>query len=172
MLAGPPQRERTVRLGIFAVGKLKRGPEADLVTRYLGWAEKLLRQSGVSQIMMSEWQPNQANDAAERKRTEGDSLIRALPPGAVVVALDERGRDSTTDDFADWMTRQIDDRSTQDLVFIIGGPDGLDDAVRQRADKLLCFGSMTWPHQMVRAMLAEQIYRIATILAGHPYHRR
>ena len=87
-----------------------------------------------------------------------------------MVALDERGRDLTSRDLASTFGRWRDDARTR-LAFLIGGPDGHGDAVRARADLLLSFGRMTWPHRLVRVMLAEQLYRAATILAGHPYHR-
>ena len=97
-------------------------------------------------------------------------LLATVPAGAVVVALDERGRDLGSVEFADKM-RGWRDGGTTDLAFLIGGADGHGDAVRERADLLLCLGRMTWPHMLVRALLAEQLWRAHSILTGHPYHR-
>ena len=106
----------------------------------------------------------------ELKRQEAELLLAAVPAGAIVVALDERGKALPSEAFAarigDWR-----DRGAGDLAFLIGGADGHGDAVRARADFLLAFGPMTWPHMLVRGMLAEQLYRAQQILAGHPYHR-
>ena len=102
--------------------------------------------------------------------SEGPELLAAVPPGAVVVALDGRGRDLTSEAFADQLGRWRDE-GTRAVAFLIGGADGLGPAVRERASLVLSLGSMTWPHMLVRAMLAEQLYRATTILAGHPYHR-
>ena len=101
---------------------------------------------------------------------EGQELLAAVPPGAAVVALDGRGRNLTSEAFADQLGRWRDE-GTRAVAFLIGGPDGLGPAVRERASLVLSLGSMTWPHMLVRAMLAEQLYRATTILAGHPYHR-
>jgi 23S rRNA (pseudouridine1915-N3)-methyltransferase len=109
-------------------------------------------------------------DGAELRRLEGELLLAAVPPGAVVVVLDERGRTLDSPGFA----RQIGqwrDSGRAELAFLIGGADGHCDSVRQRADLLLSLGAMTWPHMLVRGLLAEQLYRAAQILAGHPYHR-
>jgi 23S rRNA (pseudouridine1915-N3)-methyltransferase len=101
---------------------------------------------------------------------EAEALVRALPDGAALVALDERGRMLTSPDLAARLAARRDS-GTQDLAFLIGGADGLDPALRDRADLVLSFGPMVWPHMLARVMLAEQLYRAATILAGSPYHR-
>lgn len=105
-----------------------------------------------------------------RRAREGEALLAALPDGGRVVALDERGRSEASEAFATRLGRWRDD-GVRTVGFIIGGADGLDDAVRKKADLVLSFGAFTWPHMLVRAMLAEQIYRAQSILAGHPYHR-
>ncbi|MGR3540647.1 MAG: 23S rRNA (pseudouridine(1915)-N(3))-methyltransferase RlmH, partial [Hasllibacter sp.] len=94
----------------------------------------------------------------------------AVPGGAAIVALDERGRAMTSPDFAGWLARARDD-GARDCAFLIGGADGLDPPLRDRADLVLSFGPMVWPHMLARAMLAEQLYRATQILAGTPYHR-
>lgn len=118
-------------------------------------------------IEIEEKRPLSAN---ERKRREGELIRAALPDGAVTVALDERGRDLSSEAFA----RRIEtwrDSGRRTVAFMIGGADGLDDETRDRADMILSLGKMTWPHLLVRGMLAEQIFRAQSILAGHPYHR-
>jgi 23S rRNA (pseudouridine1915-N3)-methyltransferase len=105
-----------------------------------------------------------------RRAREGEALLAAMPQGARIVALDERGRSEASDAFAKRLGRWRDD-GARTIGFIIGGADGLDEAVRKKADLVMSFGALTWPHMLVRAMLAEQIYRAQSILAGHPYHR-
>ncbi len=101
---------------------------------------------------------------------EAEELLAAVPPGAALVALDERGRDLTSEALAGQLGRWRDE-GARAAAFLIGGPDGLGAAARERASLVLSLGRMTWPHMLVRAMLAEQLYRATTILAGHPYHR-
>ena len=110
--------------------------------------------------------------APGRQQAEAESmqLLAAVPEGAVVVALDERGQDLSSGAFAERLARWRDD-GARAVAFLIGGADGLAPAARERADLLLALGRMTWPHMLVRVMLAEQLYRATTILAGHPYHR-
>lgn len=104
------------------------------------------------------------------KEQEGALLLAALPRGARVIALDENGREMTSRDFAQLLGRWQDD-AVQDLAFVIGGADGLSPAVREAADVILSLGRLTWPHMLVRGLLAEQLFRAESILAGHPYHR-
>ena len=103
------------------------------------------------------------------REQEGEALLASLPTQAFVLALDDQGEDLTSLTFAHLLGKQID--LGRDLAFVVGGADGLSDAVKQRANILLRFGRMTWPHQIVRGLLFEQIYRAETILLGHPYHR-
>ena len=107
----------------------------------------------------------------ERRKgeSESDRLLRAIQPGDVVVALDERGEPATSASFAQKLGGWRD--AGQEVTFLIGGADGLDDALRARADWQLALGRLTWPHLLVRLLLVEQLYRASTILAGHPYHR-
>lgn len=107
---------------------------------------------------------------AERMRREGELLLGAVPPGAYVVALDERGRTLTSAAFAERLGR-LRDEGRRQVAFVIGGADGLDEPVRARADIVLSLGAMTWPHLLVRGLVAEQLFRAQSILAGHPYHR-
>lgn len=97
-------------------------------------------------------------------------LERALPPRALLVALDQRGRQLSSEQFAEQLRQWIEGPAPQ-IVFVVGGAEGLDDDLRRRADQLLSFGQMTFAHQLARLMLAEQIYRAVSIWAGSPYHR-
>jgi len=145
-----------VAVTVHAVGRLKRGPETELVERYTKRLKRL--KTTVREL------PERAS-----KGQEGDALLASIPASAFVLALDEHGEDLPSVKFARLLGDQLD--RGRDLAFIIGGADGLSDAVKQRADVLLRFGRMTWPHQIVRGLLFEQIYRAETILLGHPYHR-
>jgi len=158
-----------MRILIAAVGRLKAGPDRALIERYIDRASQAGRSLGLT-LSVREFVESRAQRADERMAQEAATLLSALPDGAILVALDERGETPSSAAFAkrvgDWR-----DQGARDLVFAIGGPDGHGDAIRKRADLKLAFGAMTWPHQIVRILLAEQIYRAATILAGHPYHR-
>lgn len=151
-----------MRLWLAAVGRCKAGPHRDLYEDYAGriaWP-----------LTLREVEARKRVEGDELKRLEADLLMEAIPPGATLVALDERGRTLSSEDFAAKMGGWRDG-GTADLAFVIGGADGLADGIRKRAALVLAFGPMTWPHMLVRGMLAEQIYRAQQILAGHPYHR-
>jgi 23S rRNA (pseudouridine1915-N3)-methyltransferase len=121
-------------------------------------------------IRLVEVQPRGLVPPERRKEVEAMLLLEAVPPGAAVVALDERGRDSTSAEFAARLGAWRD-AGRRTAAFLIGGPDGLAGSALAAADLRLAFGRQTWPHRLVRVMLAEQLYRATTILAGHPYHR-
>jgi 23S rRNA (pseudouridine1915-N3)-methyltransferase len=143
-----------MKLHILAVGKL-RGPEAELCADY---AKRLSHDITIKEITTG----TQAHECA--------ALLGALPDKGLIVALDERGKDLTSRDFAMKFASWVES-APGTISFIIGGADGLSDALRHRADYLLCFGRLTWPHKLVRVLLLEQLYRAETILSGHPYHR-
>lgn len=151
-----------MRLLIAAVGKARAGPELELFRQY---CRRLSPPPALREV-----EEKRPLSGPQLKTREAELLLGAVPAGAVVVALDERGRDLGSEDFAarigSWR-----DGGTQDLAFLIGGADGHGEAVRDRADLLLCLGRMTWPHMLVRALLAEQLWRAQAILSGHPYHR-
>lgn len=151
-----------MRLWLAAVGRAKPGPEQDLYTQYI---RRLSPPPTLREVEEKRPLP-----AAARKAREAELLLAAIPAQAVVVALDERGRSLGSEEFAARLGRWRDD-GTADLAFLIGGADGHGDAVRSRADLLLCLGAMTWPHMLVRALVAEQVWRAQAILSGHPYHR-
>jgi 23S rRNA (pseudouridine1915-N3)-methyltransferase len=139
---------------------LRGGPEAELVARY---AARLRPALAVTEIAEAQGAP------AEVKRREGAALLAALPDRAFAVALDLGGEQPDTEAFAALLERWLG--QSRPLCFLIGGAEGLDSAVIQRADYVLSLGRLTWPHMLVRAMLAEQLYRARAIAAGHPYHR-
>ena len=155
-----------MRVHLCAVGRLRAGPERALVEDYLGRFGKTGRALGLGPVVEHE---------VEDKRNlgmgaEAELLARAIPQGSAIVTLDERGRALTSPEFAAELAR-FRDAGRQDLALVIGGADGIDPALRARADLSVSFGSMVWPHMLVRVMVAEQLYRAATILAGLPYHR-
>ncbi len=157
-----------MRLQILAIGRLKSGPERELVERYRARADALARSLGFAPLTIAELPESRARSAPERVAAEAAALL-ARSEGTKLVALDERASSFTSNAFAARLRSWRDAGSG--FSFIIGGPDGLDEVVRERADLLLSFGQLTLPHGIVRVLLAEQIYRALTILAGHPYHR-
>lgn len=159
-----------MKVNIIAVGKLKAGPERELLGRYLDRFAKAAPALGLELGAVTELPESRASTAQARKQEEADAIRRKLGLGAFLCLLDEQGKTIGSTDFADRLGN-LRDRSQRDIFFVIGGADGLDPTLLSEADLTLCFGRMTWPHQLVRIMLAEQIYRAATILAGHPYHR-
>jgi 23S rRNA (pseudouridine1915-N3)-methyltransferase len=159
-----------MRIGITAVGRMKSGPEAELATRY---AERFARSGpaiGLDYSGLSEITESRRPGSDERKAEEADRILAGLPDGAMLVALDENGRDLSSRDLSERIARERDE-GRRAMVFAIGGPDGHGPAVLERAELALRFGRLTWPHQIARILLAEQLYRATTILSGHPYHR-
>ncbi|HEV7367839.1 23S rRNA (pseudouridine(1915)-N(3))-methyltransferase RlmH [Arenibaculum sp.] len=151
-----------MKVWLAAVGRARAGPVRDLFDDYAG---RLVWPFALREVELRRRVPPE-----EQKRREAELLLAAIPAGAAVVALDERGRNLTSESFAGRIGAWRDG-GTGDLAFLIGGADGHGEAAVGRADLVLALGSMTWPHMMVRAMLMEQIYRAQQILAGHPYHR-
>lgn len=151
-----------MKLWLAAVGRARGGPARDLFDEYAGRL--------TSPFTLREVEVKKRLSSDELKRQEADLLLAAVPAGATIVALDERGRALDSPAFAHKIG-QWRDSGVADLAFLIGGADGHGEAVRQRADFLMAFGPMTWPHMLVRGMLTEQLYRAQQILAGHPYHR-
>jgi 23S rRNA (pseudouridine1915-N3)-methyltransferase len=153
-----------MKITIVAVARLGRAPEAGLARDYTERATASGRSLGLSPVEIVEVEARKPGKAAEAE---------ALAPhleGGHIIACDEHGKALTSRAFADRIARLRDDGCRQ-LTLVIGGADGLDPAVLARADETLAFGVQTWPHALVRAMLAEQVYRATTILAGSPYHR-
>lgn len=163
------RRVDPVRLSLMSVGRLKVGPERELAERYFERARAAGKPFGLSVEAAREITESRAREAHVRQAEEGRAIAAILPAGARLVALDERGKSITSEAFAADIARARDGGAAI-YAIVIGGPDGLDPALRERAFTV-AFGAMTWPHQLVRIMAAEQIYRAMTILAGHPYHR-
>jgi len=155
-----------MRVSICAVGRLRAGPELALIEDYLSRFDRSGRALGLGPARVLEVEDKKGGGVA----AEAELLARVLPAGALVVVLDERGQTKSSPEFAADLAGWRD-AGRQDLAFVIGGADGLAPPLRDRADGALSFGRMVWPHMLVRVMLAEQLYRAASILAGAPYHR-
>ncbi|RLQ88946.1 23S rRNA (pseudouridine(1915)-N(3))-methyltransferase RlmH [Notoacmeibacter ruber] len=159
-----------MRIVIHAVGRMKAGPEAELCDRYLDRFRRAGGSLGLQFGGVLEPVESRASSVALRKREEAGKLLSHLDASSALILLDERGKDMTSPAFADRLGRFRDD-GLSSLVLAIGGPDGHDAELREKADMVLSFGQATFPHQIVRILLAEQLYRATTILSGHPYHR-
>lgn len=155
-----------MRLHVCAVGRLRAGPERDLVSDYMLRFDRTGRPLGLGPVTEHEVEDKKNLGMA----AEAVLLDRAIPAGALLATLDERGRVISSPEFAEQLARWRD-AGRQDVAFVIGGADGIAPALRDRAEFSLSFGKMVWPHMLVRVMLAEQLYRAATILGGGPYHR-
>lgn len=155
-----------MRVHLCVVGRLRAGPEKTLIDDYLTRFDRSGRALGLGPATVVEVEDKKGGGMA----AEADLLRRALPSGAVLCCMDERGSTMTSPQFADTLARWRD-QGRSDLALVIGGADGIDPALRAEADQLLSFGSMVWPHMLARVMLSEQLYRAASILAGAPYHR-
>ena len=159
-----------MKISVHAVGRMKTGPERELADRYFERFAKSGPAIGLEFSGVAEIAEGRAQNANERRREQGQKLQAQLQPGTVLFLLDERGKNLSSDDFANRIG-QLRDGGRKALVIAIGGADGHDQPLREQADLVLSFGAATWPHQLVRVMLGEQLYRAATILSGHPYHR-
>ncbi len=155
-----------MRLHICAVGRLRAGPERTLIDDYLTRFDRTGRALGLGPATLHEVEDKKGGGM----RAEADLLRRAVPNGARLAVMDERGKTPNSPGFADILAGWRD-TGVQDAAFVIGGADGIDPDLRAQADMAISFGAMVWPHMLARVMLAEQIYRAASILAGSPYHR-
>lgn len=159
-----------MRLMIAAIGRLKADGERELVARYAERIDGLGRAHALGPLKIAEIAESRASTISERKAGEASALLKAAGERAKLIALDERGKPLTSRAFADLIRRERD-AGTPELAFAIGGPDGHGETLLARAPIKLSLSAMTLPHALARAMLAEQIYRAVTIIAGHPYHR-
>ena len=155
-----------MRIHVIAVGRLRAGPEKTLIEDYLARFDRTGRALGLGPVSLVEVEDRKGGGMAK----EAGLLRRALPKGAMVCTLDERGKKLTSPEFAARLAKWRD-TGCGDLALVIGGADGIDPDLRAEADFSLSLGAMVWPHMLARVMLAEQLYRGATILAGGPYHR-
>lgn len=159
-----------MRVLVLAVGRLKQGPDAELCARYCKRAAQAGRPLGLRAVEIVEIRESRAPSADRRILEETIALANLIPDGAVTVVLDERGESLGSAAFAEQIGKWRDSGQAA-LAFVIGGPDGLAQSLGDKARFRLAFGAATWPHQLVRIMLLEQLYRAVTILSGHPYHR-
>lgn len=159
-----------MRLQVLGIGKLKAGPEKTLSLEYQTRLEGLGRKAGITRLTVTDFAESQGQTASQRQTEEAKFLIGALAPKAFTLVLDERGKPFTSEGFSQLLQRHLD-QGTQDLAFLIGGPDGHGAGTRKQAGQLISLSEMTWPHRLVRIMLLEQIYRAVTIMVNHPYHR-
>lgn len=155
---------------LIAVGRLKSGPERALCDRYAERFQTLAKTIGITGFQTVELAESNSRRTEDRMQDEAERIVAAIPAGAALMLFDERGQSPTSDAFA-VMLRKQREIGVSALVLVIGGPDGLHPSLRERAAMILSFGQMTMPHQIVRALAFEQLYRAATILTGHPYHR-
>ena len=158
-----------MRILVIAVGRLKQGPERELAERYRKRFDDIGRRLGFRSLDIHEIAESRARDAARRIEAEAEAIIASIPEQSVLVTLDEHGDNIDSVGLSRYLGR-FRDQSVANTVFVIGGADGLSPDLRRREKLGIAFGAATWPHQIVRVMLLEQLYRAATILAGHPYH--
>ena len=159
-----------MRIVVAAVGRLKKGPERELAERYRKRAADAGRSAGLQAVDVVEIRESRAGDSARRMLEESIAIANVVPDRAATVILDQRGESMSSASFAG----RLQGWRAQDkpaVVFIIGGHEGLAPTLRDKASLAIGFGAATWPHQLVRVMLLEQIYRTVTIWSGHPYHR-
>jgi len=159
-----------LRLLLLGVGRLKASLERDLAARYIDRAAAAGRSLGFSALDVRELDESRASSAESRKVEEAKAMRAQLPKQGKLILFDERGAALTSPDFAN-LIGALRDGGTPQCTFIIGGADGLAPELASEAYRQVSFGAMTWPHQLVRVLAAEQLYRAMTILSGHPYHR-
>ncbi len=159
-----------MRLTIVAIGRMKAGPERELISRYQKRFSASGRNLGFSGPDIQEIAESRASSTNQRKDEEAAKILATVPSDAFLIALDEHGKPVSSSEFSNKI-QQIQHDRHRDLAILIGGADGHGDRVLQRANLVISFGRMTWPHQFARLLLVEQLYRAMTILSGHPYHR-
>ena len=159
-----------MRIALLCVGRMKAGPERELFDRYLKRLSDAARSVGIPGVDLREIEESRARRPEDRRETEAAAILAALPAGSMLVVLDERGASPSSSEWAAEIGRARD-AARPAYAVVVGGADGLSPSLREKADRIIGFGAMTWPHQLVRVMAGEQLYRALTILAGHPYHR-
>lgn len=153
-----------MKLTLLTVGRLKRGPERDMIDAYLKRVKPLARQLGYRDVTEVEVVSGGGRDA------EADRILAKIPEGAAVLRLDEHGKALMSVEFSRFLAKRRD-QGVPEMVFLIGGAEGYGERVRQAATETLAFGPQTWPHRLVKVMLVEQVYRALSIEAGSPYHK-
>lgn len=158
-----------MRLSIICVGRLRAGSERELGDRFVTRVNQLGASTG-AKLAVREIAESRKPRPQDRREDEAAAITTALPEGATIVALDARGAQLSSESFAERLA-EWRDQSVGEVCFVIGGADGLAESLTGKANLVLSLGKMTWPHQLARVMLAEQLYRAMTIILGHPYHR-
>ncbi len=151
-----------MKIILSCIGKMKKGPQAELLALY--------QQRLKMPFNIHEFEAKASLPTLKRQEAEAKLLLTPFPEQTFLIALDERGKDFSSQRFANKL-QDIQNQGHKALGFIIGGADGLHESVRQRVDLLMSLGRLTWPHMLVRALLTEQLYRAESILHNHPYHR-
>lgn len=160
-----------MRLTICAIGRLRKNdPRALLINDYVERIKKSGPAIGFKEISLQELDPARGQTGKNAQTRESQAILEAIPDGAHTILLDERGQNFTSEGLANHLA-DCRDRGIGMTVFALGGADGHTEQLRERADKIIALGKMTWPHMLARAMISEQLYRAITILSGHPYHR-
>jgi 23S rRNA (pseudouridine1915-N3)-methyltransferase len=159
-----------MRVIVIAIGRLKQGPERELAETYRKRVQATGRPLGLREIEIVEIRESRAADPERRRVEESIAVANVIPERAAIVVLDEGGDNLDSAALAA-LLRKWRAEDPPAVCFVIGGADGLAAILRERAKLKLAFGAATWPHQLVRIMLLEQLYRATSILAGHPYHR-
>ena len=158
-----------MRAACIAIGRLKSGPERELVDRYTKRLSGTGKSVGITTFDIVELPESRADSVDARKADEAARIRARLQDRTCLIIFDERGKAVDSDSFARIVGNAIE--AARPLAFVIGGPDGLAPDLRTDADHVVAFGKLTMPHQLVRALVLEQLYRATTILTGHPYHR-
>ncbi|WP_370931825.1 23S rRNA (pseudouridine(1915)-N(3))-methyltransferase RlmH [Bartonella sp. DGB1] len=159
-----------MKIKFICIGKMKKGAEQELFERYYQRAKRNFQTLGIYLMPVIELPESKSSNVEERKKREGENILSSLNNKAYLILLDELGQMLPTKKFADLLPK-LKQTGINNVTFAIGGADGHSEEIKKRADKILSLGLMTFPHQIVRILLAEQIYRNATILLNHPYHR-
>jgi len=160
-----------MRIVVAAVGRLKQGPERELAERYRKRAADAGRSAGFTALDTVEIRESRAGDSSRRMLEESIAIANLVPENAALVILDERGESLSSPAFAGRLQGWRSENKPA-VAFVIGSHDGLAPSLREKAGLAIAFGHATWPHQLLRIMLLEQLYRAVTILTGHPYHRK
>ena len=159
-----------MKMIIASIGRLKSGEEKPLFDKYVKRSRDIAKLTGINSIDFIELAESQNRSIEKRKEEESDAILKALPTPNFLTTLDQTGKSLSSDKLSKLIHEQRT-QNTKNFTFVIGGADGLSSNILAKSNLTLAFGSMTWPHQLVRIMLVEQIYRAFTILNGHPYHR-
>jgi 23S rRNA (pseudouridine1915-N3)-methyltransferase len=159
-----------MRIVLICVGRLRKGPERELFARYFKRLTETARNVGVASVELREVDESPARRTDDRRDEEAAAIVAAMPSESMLIALDERGSSLTSEEWAADIARARD-AAHRAYAVVIGGPDGLSASLRAKARRVVSFGAVTWPHQLVRVMAGEQLYRAVSILSGHPYHR-